>query len=120
MVSKKNLILLAQRIINLPVTKKTYSAVSFTSAAVDVKNSMTIAMNPALPPRTRAIAVVRGSCCSGAIITSYFAAATTHPDLKRYFETCCHGFATVYSFMGGNAAITINLAHNATMNSHIK
>lgn len=111
---RRTIVRWAQKIIKIPFFKRTFSVVSFSAATMDIQESFLTCMNSTLPAHHRAVAAVRGSCCSGALITSYFATKTPTPQVKLAFQVCCHTFGAVYLLSGGNAAVSLTLSHNAT------
>lgn len=84
-------------------------------SANEIRVAFLTAANSSVPITHRSIAAFKGSCCTGALVTSYLAAATPSPGLSAAFEVCCATFSAGYVFSGGKATLALNYLFNCTI-----
>ncbi len=98
----------------LPYLKNSCDLLIACNAAAEVRESFIIASNSTLPVPKRAIAAVKGSCCTGALITAYLAARVSNPVLAATFRVCCQAFTIPYMFTGGDLRNALSFIYNST------
>ena len=92
--------------------QKTFNIALAGVSFVEAKDAFVTASNPNLPPLERGVAAVKGTCCTGAVLTSFIATKTPPPisDACRY---CCVICSYGYVLTGGNAAKGISYIYNS-------
>ncbi len=98
----------------LPYLKNSCELLVALNAAAEVRESFITASNSTLPIRKRAIAAVKGSSCTGALITAYFAARVSNPGLAATFRVCCQAFTSAYIFTGGDIRNALSFSYTST------
>jgi hypothetical protein len=111
---KKTFLKIVEKFERIPFFRKTVRVVSVSAGAIEIKDAFLIASNSTLPVSHRAIAAVKGSCCTGALITSYFATHSPTPGLEATFKVCCGFFSAGYLVSGGDTAIALSYLYNTT------
>lgn len=81
---------------------------------VEVKEAFVTASNSSLALPIRGVAAVKGTCCTAALVTSYFGAHTPNPGLAATFRVCCAIFSAGYMFTGGDPAKALSYIFNST------
>lgn len=94
--------------------KKTFTVVTVSVGVVEVKEAFIIASNSSLSLPMRGIAAVKGTCSTGALVTSYLATRTPSPGLAATFRVCCGFFRAGYMFVGGDPAKALSYIFNST------
>ncbi len=92
--------------------KKTFTVVTVSVGVVEVKEAFITASSLSLP--MRGIAAVKGTCSTGALVTSYLATRTPSPGLAATFRVCCGFFRAGYMFVGGDPAKALSYIFNST------
>jgi hydroxyethylthiazole kinase-like sugar kinase family protein len=94
--------------------KKMVIFASGSMTVIEIQNSFLTANNSNLKISNRIVSVIRGSCSTGAFLTSYFARKSTSPRLEAIFKICCVIFAFGYGICGGDFPTILTYIHTAT------
>lgn len=99
---------------NIPFFRKSAEFVTTGATAIEIRESFITATNSSLSIPHRVMGVTRGSCCTGALVTSYFATRTPNPGLAATFRICCAVFSAGYGLTGGDVKIASTFIFNST------
>ena len=99
----------------IPFFNKIIEVVTAAVSFIEVKDDFLNASNLSLPVRYRIVSVVKGSCCTAALLTSYCATQTsTNPRLVVIFIICCIISASGYVLVGGDLKLALCFIYNST------
>ena len=110
---KKIFIKIVEKVKKISFFRKTIHIVTGVAVYVDVKESVQVVLNASQPLPHRIVAGVRGSCCSIALITSYFGMAAPDPKVKVAFKVCCVFASSAYAISGGDTATALSLIYSS-------
>jgi hypothetical protein len=113
---KQFFIKVTEKFQKVPFFKKTIHSVTTVAAVIEVKESFQVVINGTQPIPHRVVAGLRGSCCTVALVSSYFATAVKNPALSAAFQACCGISGGLYMITGGqvSTALSLFLASNKT------
>lgn len=102
------------KIERIPFFRGAIKIISGSAMVIDITESFAAAANSSLPITHRTVSTVRGTCCSGAIVTSYFSSISPSPQIKAAFTLCCYGFNRLYLISDGDIKVAALAIYNST------
>lgn len=85
----------------IPFLRKTLRCVNCGVAVHEVVAATYAVIDPSKTTLQKSISEVRSSCCTGALVSAYFASKSPSPGLAASFHVCCTVCASIYVATGG-------------------
>lgn len=85
-----------------------------TASFAEIRKSFIVAVDPTKAKSHRVISLVRGGCCTGALLTSYSSIAVGNPQLGIALKVGCGFFSSAYMISGGDVKVGMGFMFNST------